>query len=175
MYEIYYLRSVRLFIFQWFSLVRKVTEYDKSSLRLGKRYRADLRTPLGLCMICALLLCKYFYQPEDAFWITRFNLYTFVLVPYYINVVISNYVAGKTISLKGESIFEPVINIIVTSAPKQRSKLTLQIYYERNSLLFQVIVEIIKRLFYANYIISVFLELAVFVGFKFLLPFIFIF
>ena len=71
-------------------------------------------------------------------------MFIFVLVPYYINVVISNYIAGKKISIKGESIFEPVINLIVTSAPKQRSKLSLQIYYERNSLLFQVLAEIIK-------------------------------
>ena len=165
---------MRIFIFQWFSLVRKVTEYDKSSLRLGKRYRADLRTPLGLCMICALLLCKYFYlrKPEDAFWITRFNLYTFVLVPYYINVEISNYVAGKTISLKGESIFEPVINIIVTSAPKQRSKLTLQIYYERNSLLFQVLVKIIKLLFYAYKIISFFCRLQILISIIFIFQYI---
>ena len=72
-------------------------------------------------------------------------IYTFLfiahfhfLVPYYINVEISHYTKGKNITFEGESIFEPVFNLKVTAAPKRRSKLSLQIYYKRNSLLFQV-------------------------------------
>ena len=64
------------------------------------------------------------------------------------NVEIRHLIDGKSISFMGESLFEPIFNMNVTSAPsalgsegtspKQRSKLSLQIYYQRNSLLFQV-------------------------------------
>ena len=64
------------------------------------------------------------------------------------NVEVRHLIDGKSISFMGESIFEPIFNMNVTSAPstqgsevtspKQRSKLSLQIYYQRNSLLFQV-------------------------------------
>ena len=67
---------------------------------------------------------------------------------YYMNVEIRHLIDGKSISFMGESLFEPIFNMNVTSAPstlgsegtspKQRSKLSLQIYYQRNSLLFQV-------------------------------------
>ena len=70
-------------------------------------------------------------------------------VPYYLNVEIRHVINGKSISFKAESIFEPIFNMNVTSTPsaqrsdggfpKQRSKLSLQIYYQRDSLLFQVI------------------------------------
>jgi len=109
---------------EWFAIVGKVTEYNKGPLKVGKRYRVDFRS---------------------------------FIMPYYLNVEIRHLINGKSISFKAESIFEPIFNMNVTSAPsvqrseggfpKQRSKLSLQVYYERNSLLFQYTVAPVLNFF----------------------------
>merc|ERR1712150_94796 len=99
---------------EWFALVKKVTEYAQDPLKVGKRYRADVRS---------------------------------FLIPYYINVEISHFISGKSITFKGESIFQPVFNMNVSLAPKRRSKLSLQIYYQRDSLLFQYTVAPVLNFF----------------------------
>ena len=68
------------------------------------------------------------------------HLHSFFLfsVPYYMNVEVIEYTMGKSITFKGESMFEPIFNMNVTSGIKHRSRLSLQIYWKRNSILFQV-------------------------------------
>jgi hypothetical protein len=152
------------FVFQWFPAFKEVYEIDKKPLTIGKKYKAEM--DVFFCKSIDLVLHNSLISFETSYlgntcsyrngimgyplataqglmvhavkWCKITTVIQPLPVTYIMNLTVKRFTRSSMVVLEGDSLIRPVIKIQAGWTDKGKSKLTIGVYYNRRSALFQV-------------------------------------